>query len=89
MLQLNCYVRVLGARLKTGCQSNFRPRGKTGTEPFTPDMVDGKNLRALTAATPLEEKPCVVTVRNKEKPCVVTVKEPPPRTHVTSDDVFG
>ena len=58
----------MGARLKTGCQSNFRPIGKTGTEPLTPDMVDGNNL-ALTAATPLEEKPCAVTG-----------KEPPPRT---------
>ena len=68
----------LGARLKTGCQSNFRPRGKTGTEPPTPNMVDGNNLLALTAATPLEEKPCVVTGN-----------EPPRRTHVISDDVFG
>ena len=67
-----------GAWLKTGCQSNFRPRGKTGTEPLTPDMVDGNNLLALTAATPLEEKPCVVTG-----------KEPTPRTHVISDDAFG
>ena len=47
-----------GARLKTGCQTNFRPRGMTGTEPLTPDMVDGNNLLARTAATPLEEKPC-------------------------------
>ena len=44
----------------------------TGTEPLTPDMVDGNNLLGLTAATPLEEKPCEVTS-----------KEPPPRTHVT------
>ena len=65
----------LGARLKTGCQSNFRPRGKTGTEPRT-DVVDGNNLLALTAETPLEEKSCVVTR-----------KEPPPRTHVSSDDM--
>ena len=36
------------------------------------------NLLALTAATPLEEKLCAVTG-----------KEPPPRTHVISDDVFG
>ena len=49
-----------------------------GTEPLTPDMIDRNNLLALTAATPLEEKPCVVT-RN----------EPPSRTHVISDDVFG
>ena len=41
-------------------------------------MVDGNNLLALTAATPLEEKLCVVTG-----------KEPSPRTHVISDDVFG
>ena len=67
----------LGARLKTGRQSNFQPRGKAGTEPLTPDMVDGNNLLALIAATPLEEKPCVVT-GNK-----------PPRAHVISDDVFG
>ena len=60
-----------GHGLKTGCQSNFRPRGKTGTEPLTPDMVNGNNLLALTAATPLEEKTCAVTGR-----------EPPPRTHV-------
>ena len=40
-------------------------------------MVDGNNLHALTAATHLEEKPCVITG-----------KEPPPRTHVTSDDVL-
>ena len=40
-------------------------------------MVDGNNLHALTAATHLEEKPRFVTG-----------KEPPPRTHVTSDDVF-
>ena len=32
-----------------------------GTEPLTPDMIDGNNLLALTAATSLEEKPCVVT----------------------------
>ena len=79
MLQLNCWVRVLsmGARLQTGCQSIFDPeRGKTGTEPLTPDMVDGNNLLALTAATPLEEKPCVVTR-----------KEPPSRTHVSLDDM--
>ena len=63
--------RSLGARLKTVCQSNFRPRGTTGTEPLTTDMVDVNNLLALTAATPLEEKPCVVTG-----------KEPPPRTRV-------
>ena len=70
VLQLNCYrCGSLGARLKTGCQSNFRPRGKTGTEPLTHDMVDGNNLLAITAATPLEEKPCDVTG-----------KEPPPRT---------
>ena len=68
----------MGARLKTGCQSNFRPRGKTGTEPLAPDMVDGNNLFAMTAATPL-----------KETPCEVTEKEPPPRRHVISDDVFG
>ena len=68
----------MGARIKTGCQSNFRPRGKTGTDPLTPDMVDGNNVLALTAATPLEEEPCVVTG-----------KQPPPKTHVTSDDVFG
>ena len=41
-------------------------------------MVDGNNLLALTAATPLEEKPCVITGN-----------EPPPRTHVISDDVLG
>ena len=56
--------------------SHFRPRRKTRTEPLTPDMVDGNNLLALTAATPLEEKPCVVTG-----------KKPPPRTHVSSDDM--
>ena len=71
-------MQVLGARLKTGCQSNLRPRGTTGTEPLTPDLVDGNSLLALTAATPLEEKPCAVTGN-----------EPPPRTHVISDDVFG
>ena len=49
-----------------------------GTEPPTPDMVDVNNLLALTAATPLEEKPCVVTGN-----------EPPPGTYVISDDVFG
>ena len=54
------------ARLQTGCQSNFRPRGKTGTESLTPDMIDGNNPLALTVATPLEEKPCVVT--GKEPP---------------------
>ena len=37
-------------------------------------MVDGNNLLALTAATPLEDKPCAVTGN-----------EPPPRTHVISD----
>ena len=47
-------------------------------EPLTPDMADGNNLLALTAATPLEEKPCSVTG-----------KEPPPRTHVIPVDVFG
>ena len=78
VLQLNCEVRVLGGGLKTGCQSTFRPRGKTGTEPLTPDKVDGNNLLALTAATPLEEKPCMVAG-----------KEPPPRTRVISDDVLG
>ena len=36
------------------------------------------NLLALTATTPSEEKPRAVTGR-----------EPPPRTHVISDDVFG
>ena len=41
-------------------------------------MVDGNNLLALTAATPLEEKPCAVTGN-----------EPPPRTHVISDDGLG
>ena len=50
-----------GRRLKPGCQPNFRARGKTGTEPLTLDLVDGNNLLALTASTPLEEKPCVVT----------------------------
>ena len=39
-------------------------------------MVYGSNLLALTPATPLEEKPCVVTG-----------KEPPPRTLVSSDDM--
>ena len=41
-------------------------------------MVDGNNLLALTATTPLEENSCAVTG-----------KEPPPRTRVISDDVFG
>ena len=41
-------------------------------------MVDGNNLLALTAAAPLEEKPCAVPGN-----------EPPPRTQVISDDVFG
>ena len=41
-------------------------------------MFDGNNLLALTAATPLEEKPCTVAGN-----------EPPPRTHVISDDAFG
>ena len=45
---------------------------------LTPDMVDGNNLLALTAATPLEEKPCAVTG-----------KEPPQGHHVISDDGFG
>ena len=45
-------------------------------EPLTPDMVDGNNLLALTALTAPEETPCVVTG-----------KEPPPRTHVSSDDM--
>ena len=76
VLQLNCEVQVLGGTAQTGCQSNFRPIGKTGTEPLTPDMADGNNLLALTVATPLEDKPCVVTR-----------KEPPPRTHVSPDDM--
>ena len=53
-------------------------RGKTGTEPHTPDMVDGNNLNDLTAATPLEENPWAVTGN-----------EPPPRTCFIGRYVFG
>ena len=56
----------------------FDPEVRRELSPLTPDMVDGNNLFALTAATPLEENPCVATGN-----------EPPPRTHVISDDVFG
>ena len=49
-----------------------------GTEPVAPDKTDGNNPLALTAGTPLEEKPRVVTGN-----------ENPPRTHVILDDVFG
>ena len=68
----------LGEGSKPAVQFHFRPRGKTGTEPLAPDMVDGKNVIALTAATPVEEKQCAATG-----------KEPPPRTHVIPDDVLG
>ena len=71
-------MRVLGGAAPNRL-SVFDPE-EDGTEPLqvTPDMVDGNNLLALTAATPLEEKLCAVTG-----------KKPPPRTHVISDDVLG
>ena len=55
----------------------FDPEVRQELSPLPLIWSTGLNLLALTAATPLEEKPCAVT-GNK----------PPPRTHVIPD-VFG
>ena len=69
VLQLNCLVRGhWGAGHKTDCQSNVRPRGKTGTEPLTPVVVDGNNLLALTAATPASGGKTVCGNRERASP---------------------